>query len=132
MEFLQYFMKFKLHYKLPKKIVNVIEWKSCGMKKLIEWKSFEMKNHGMKNCGMKTQTRRKLQPCNHWPQKYFQIAEEWRLDHHWICGKFQLYFYKWPLFCMLIVEILQLVFQKGLNQLNFLCNDAYISNLFKI
>ena len=28
--------------------------------------------------------------------------------------------YEWPLFCMLMAEILQMMFQKGLNQLDFL------------
>ena len=41
-------------------------------------------------------------------------------------------FYEWPLIFMLTAEIYQLVFQKGLNQLNFFWNVAYISDFSKI
>ena len=66
------------------------------------------------------QTCKKLRPRSHWSRKYFLIVEGKRLESRWICGKYQIKFYEWLLFDMMTVEILQLMYQKGLNQLDFL------------
>ena len=47
-------------------------------------------------------------------------------------GNYQPEFYEYPLFCMLTANMLQLMFLKGLNQLDFFCNVANHSGFFKI
>ena len=57
---------------------------------------------------------KKFVPCIHWLWKYFQITDRLRLKYWWF---FEILWI--TNFCLIISEILQLIFQNGLNQLDF-------------